>query len=102
MSDVVTTHAPDHSRFEAHLDGELAGVVEYELAEGTVELTHTRVEDRFEGKGVGSALARGALDEIRAGGEPLGQREVIATCTFIAGYVERHPEYADLLVGSGD
>lgn len=97
MSDVVTTHAPDRSRFEAHLDGELAGVVEYELGEGTIELTHTRVEEQFGGKGVGSALARGALDEIRTGTD-LGPRAVIATCTFIQGWIDKHPEYADLLV----
>ena len=102
MSDVDTTLTPDRSRFEAHLEGELAGVVEYELHEGTIELTHTRVEDRFEGKGVGSALARGALDRIRAGEEPLGQRQVVATCTFISGWIDKHPEYADLLAGTDE
>ena len=54
--------------------------------------THTEVFDAYEGKGVGSALARGALDDVRARGGRL-----VALCPFIAAYLERHPEYADLV-----
>lgn len=100
MSDVATSHAPDRTRFEAHLDGELAGFAEYQLAEGLIVFTHTEVDPAFEGKGVGSALARGALDAVRAGEEPLGPRKVIATCPFIKGWIDKHPDYADLLYGA--
>lgn len=99
MSDVVTSHAPERSRFEAHLDGELAGFAAYQLAEGLIVFTHTEVDPAFEGKGVGSALARGALDDVRAAAEPLGERKVIATCPFIKGWIDKHPDYVSLLYG---
>jgi hypothetical protein len=54
--------------------------------------THTVVLPAFEGRGVGSALARGALDDVRASG-----RTLVAQCPFIRGYIERQPEYADLV-----
>lgn len=95
MSDVATSHAPDQNRYEAHLDGQLAGFAEYQLAEGIIVFTHTEVDEAFEGKGVGSALARAALDDVRATGE----RKVIATCPFIKGWIDKHPDYADLLYG---
>lgn len=95
MSDVTVTHAPDRSRYEAHLDGELAGFAEYRLAEGVIEFHHTVVDDAFGGKGVGSALAKGALDDVRSG-SMTGHR-VVATCSFIRGWIEKHPDYADLV-----
>ena len=54
--------------------------------------THTEVDPSFEGQGVGSALARGALDDVRSRG-----LHIIAMCPFISAYVRRHPEYADLI-----
>ncbi len=77
MSDVDTSHAPDRSRFEAHLDGDLAGFAEYQLAEGLIVFTHTEVDESFEGRGVGSALARAARpiasSTTALKREPLGQ-----------------------------
>ncbi len=93
-ADIQVTRNDDHRRFEATLDGEVAGFSAYRLREGVIEFTHTEVDDAFEGKGVGSALVSGALDQVRA--EGLG---VIATCPFVRGYIERHQEYADLLGG---
>ena len=60
---------------------------------GAVVLVHTEVDDAFEGHGVGGHLAAGALDDLRARGvkvEPL--------CPFIVRYIERHPEFSDLVV----
>jgi hypothetical protein len=84
--------APERTRYEVTLDGELAGYAEYRDIDGARVFTHTEVLDAFEGRGVGSALARGALDHVRAG---VGR--AVALCPFIAGFVERHDEYADLL-----
>jgi predicted GNAT family acetyltransferase len=84
--------APDRNRYEVTVDGELAGFAEYRDLDGARVFTHTEVFDAFEGKGVGSVLARGALDAVRAAGTP-----VVARCPFIAGYIERHAEYADLV-----
>lgn len=84
--------APDRNRYEVTVDGELAGFAEYRDQDGARVFTHTEVFDAFEGKGVGTVLARGALDAVRAAGIP-----VVAKCPFIAGYIERHDEYQDLL-----
>lgn len=95
MSDVQVTDNPDESRFEASVDGELAGFAAYELADDLIVFTHTEVFDAFEGQGVGSALARGALDAVRAD----GTRKVLPRCPFIRRWIEEHPGYQDL-VGS--
>lgn len=93
MTDVATSHNPEASRYEAHLDGQLAGFAEYELTDQLVIFTHTQVEDAYEGHGVGSALARFALDDVRAS----GTRKVLPLCPFIKGWIEKHPDYADLV-----
>ena len=91
-ADITVARNDDRSRFEALIDGEVAGYAEFEPGHGRIEFTHTVVDDAYEGKGVGSALVAGALDQVR--GEGL---EVVATCQFVKSYIERHPEYADLL-----
>ncbi|MBU2074624.1 MAG: N-acetyltransferase [Actinobacteria bacterium] len=97
MSEIETSHAEEQHRYEARVAGELAGFAEYQLAEGIVVFTHTEVDDRFEGQGVGSALARAALDDVR----DQGTGKVIATCPFIKGWIDRHPDYHALLYGAG-
>jgi predicted GNAT family acetyltransferase len=94
MSDAVhVTDNPGRNRYEAHLDGVLAGFAEYQLADQLIVFTHTEVDRAHEGKGVGSALARFALDDVR----DHGGRRVLALCPFIKAWVLRHPAYADLL-----
>jgi len=87
----VIDNAADH-RYEAQIDGVVAGYAVYRDAPGRRVFTHTVVESEFEGHGVGSALAAGALDDVRRSG-----RAVVPQCPFIAAYIERHPEYADLV-----
>ena len=90
---IAVTDDPEAGRFEARLAGELAGAAYYRrLDESRVMFTHTEVDDAYEGRGVGSALARGALDAVRARGE-----RVVPMCRFIAGYIDKHPEYQDLV-----
>jgi predicted GNAT family acetyltransferase len=93
MSEVVVTDNPDESRYEARVDGELAGFAEYHLTKSSIVFTHTEVFDEFEGHGVGSRLARAALDDVRAKGE----RDVVPVCPFIHGWIDDHPDYADLV-----
>jgi uncharacterized protein len=93
MSDVVTSNNPEAGRYEAHVDGQLAGFAEYQLTHRLVIFTHTEVADEFEGRGVGSALARFALDDVRAD----GTRQVLPLCPFIKGWIGKHPEYQDLV-----
>ena len=89
---VVVTDNRDERRFEAHLDGELAGYLFYRERTGEIILVHTEVAGEFEGHGVGGKLVAGALDDIRDRG-----LTVTVWCPFARGYIERHPEYADLV-----
>lgn len=91
--DVTITDNPGESRFEAHVGGELAGFADYRAAEQLIAFTHTEVFDAFEGQGVGSALARGALDAVRAD----GTRKVLPRCRFIRSWIKEHPDYQDLV-----
>ena len=83
-------------RYEA-LDesGVVAGFAAYKRRDGLVVFTHTEVDDAFEGEGVGSSLVRGALDDVRGSGQ-----KVQPLCPFVKGYIEKHPEYQDLVTGA--
>jgi uncharacterized protein len=87
------TDNPEQSRYEVSVDGALAGFAAYRIHGDRIVFTHTEVDDAWEGKGVGGALARGALDDVRA----RGQYRVTALCPFISAWIERHPSYQDLL-----
>jgi len=92
MAEVHTSKNESENRYEAWVDGELAGAAYYELDEKRIVFTHTEVDDRFEGHGVGSTLARFALDDVRAE----GTHRVVPRCPFIKGWIDKHPDYADL------
>jgi predicted GNAT family acetyltransferase len=83
---------PAADRFEILVDGEVAGFVEYHRRGAVVSLNHTVIDPTFEGRGLGSALARGVLDAIRAEGG-----SVLPFCPFIRAYIQRHHEYLDLV-----
>lgn len=91
MTEVTVTDNVAASRYEVNLDGETA-FAEYRLAEGIIILPHTVVPPAFEGKGVGSALAKAALGRARAEG-----RKVVPTCPFMAAYIQKHPEWHDIV-----
>ena len=93
---VEVTRNDDAARFEAHVDGVLAGFAEYQLTDDLVVFTHTEVLPAFEGQGVGSAIARAALDDVRAE----SQRKVLPLCPFISGWIGKHPDYQDLVHGA--
>lgn len=92
---VSVADAPERRRFEATIDGQLAGFAQYARLSTRIIFTHTEVDPVYEGRGVGSALAKGALDAVRASGQ-----RVEARCPFIAAYIKRHPAYQDLLVSA--
>ncbi len=92
MTDVQTTNNAEQHRYEAWVDGDLAGFAAYQRDGQRVVFTHTEVDDAFEGRGVGSALARDALDDVRASG-----RSAVPQCPFIRSWIDRHPDYADLV-----
>jgi len=83
---------PDRHRFEIDLgDGSFA-FAEYVLRTGKIMFVHTKVPERHEGKGIGTALIRFALDAARKRG-----LKVVPICPFFAAYVKAHAEVQDLL-----
>ena len=94
--DVVVTRNPDEHRWEAHIGGSLAGFAAYQQTDELVVFTHTEVDPAFEGRGVGGALARHALDEVEAE----GTRKVMPLCPFIKAWIGRHPDYIPLVYGA--
>ncbi|HEX8382177.1 MAG TPA: GNAT family N-acetyltransferase [Sphingomonas sp.] len=89
MTDVRNNEA--EQRYELEVDGRIA-IAAYRMEEGAFAFVHTAVPDELEGQGVGSRLVAGALDDVRARGLTIRSR-----CSFVAAYVERHPETRDLL-----
>jgi uncharacterized protein len=83
---------PEQERYEIRAGDELAGFAQYRPGAGRIAFIHTEVDDRFEGQGLGSRLIAFALDDARARG-----LEVLPFCPFVRGYIQRHPEYADLV-----
>lgn len=88
---IEVTNSVERSRFEARL-GSAVAFAEYELRPGKLVLPHTVVPPEFEGKGVASGLAKAAFGYARSEG-----LKVVPTCTFMAGWVKKHPEEQDLL-----
>jgi predicted GNAT family acetyltransferase len=79
-------------RYELSVGDESAGYAEYHLGQQTIVFTHTVVEEKWNGRGLGSRLAKHVLDDARRRG-----LRVRPKCPFIRGYIEHHPEYADLV-----
>ena len=92
--DLHVLDVPDLGRYEARLGDarELAGLVDYRLAEEFIVLTHTEVLDGFEGQGIGSRLVRAVLEDLR-------DRDiaVIPKCPFVVAWLQKHPEQHDIL-----
>ena len=90
--DLSVRNVPDRNRYEI-ADGDTeAGYVEYERAGDTVTFTHTVVHSQFEGQGVAGQLVRAALDDVRSSGQT-----VIAQCSYVRGWIGKHPDYQDLV-----
>jgi predicted GNAT family acetyltransferase len=81
----------DKSRFELDVGKEMA-FANYRLTPPAVIITHTETPRVLRGRGIASELIKGALELIRSDG-----RKVIAGCGFVVDYLEKHPEYADLV-----
>lgn len=83
----------ERSRYELTVDGETA-VMDYRIAGDVMTITHTGVPRALEGRGIGSALVKGALDQIR-----VRNLKIVVLCWFVDGFIGRHPEYASLRAG---
>jgi predicted GNAT family acetyltransferase len=90
--DISVADEPENNRYAVTVCGEPAGGAYYEHRDGRVVFTHTEVDPTWEGRGVGSALARAALDDVRHTG-----RHAIPLCSFIAGWIRKHPDHLDVV-----
>ena len=84
---------PAEHRFELPIDGTHEVAAAYYRTDGDkIVLTHTIVPERFSGQGLGSKLAKGTFEIIRASGH-----KAVLLCPFMAAYYARHPEYTDIV-----
>jgi predicted GNAT family acetyltransferase len=90
--DVHVANDPDEERYQATVDDEVVGFTKYVSRPRLIAFVHTEVDERMEGQGVGSKLVRFALDDARSQGVA-----VLPFCPFVNGYIQRHPEYVDLI-----
>ncbi len=90
MTEAVQNNTAKH-RYELDVEDHIAAAY-YERSDNVITFTHTEVPKELEGKGIGSRLVKGALDQVRADG-----LKVVAQCPFVKGYIGKHAEYADLL-----
>jgi predicted GNAT family acetyltransferase len=91
MSETIVDN-PEQRRYEISLDGEVAGFAQYKDEPGQIAFTHTEVDDRFEGQGLGGKLVAFALDDARGRG-----LAVLPFCPFVKSYIQRHREFVDLV-----
>ena len=87
----VTRNA-EQSRFEVWVDGVRAGELDYVVDGDTWVLPHTGVDKAYEGQGLASQLVRTALDTARAEGIT-----VKPVCPYVVTWLQRHPDYQDLV-----
>lgn len=83
---------PDEKRYEIEVDGSVAGFAQYRVRPGLLAFIHTEIDDAYEGQGLGGRLVAFALDDARARG-----LAVLPFCPFVNGYIQKHPEYAELV-----
>ncbi len=87
---------PEESRYEIRDGDRVLGLAAYQRRGDTTVFTHTEVDPDAGQDGVGSRLVRAALDDVRSKGG-----SVVPQCPFVRGWIERHQDYADLVVPSG-
>ena len=79
-------------RFEIERDGDVA-YLEYNVSDKVLVLVHTDIPEKLRGMGLASSLAEGAFQWARE-----NNRKVDVVCPIVQEYVEKHPEYADLVL----
>lgn len=98
MADILVRDNPEQRRYEAVVDGVVAGYEDYRIVGDRIIFLHTIVDEAFQGRGIASVVIRGALDDVRARG---GLR-VVPKCFVVAAFVAKRPEYADVVAADTD
>lgn len=91
MNQSDITHNQDAQRFETTIDGH-TGFISYQQRGDSLVYDHTIVPPELGGRGVGSTLVKHALDYARA-----QNKKVVPQCSFVSAYINKHPDYQDLL-----
>lgn len=91
MNSPTLNNNAEAGRYELVADDGVVGFAAYTVSGDTVTITHTEIGKEHAGKGYGSALAKQLLNHVRE-----NNQQVVPQCEFIAGYIKKHPEYADL------
>ena len=94
---IEVAHDPVHHRFVAVVEGREAHLSYQPAGAGVLDYESTFVPEQLRDRGIASTIVREALDYARQ-----GHYRVIPSCWFVRGFVERHPEYQDLIAGSGN
>lgn len=92
LDDFAVVDNPERRRFEVRRGRKVVGWAAYDQTAEIVVFTHTEVLPRWEGQGLGSLLVRATLDHVRA-----LEMRVLPVCPFVNGWIDRHPDYQDLL-----
>ena len=92
MDDAQISHNRERNRFEVTVEGHVAHA-DYRIDGDVITFIHTIVPTALEGRGIASRLILHALNDVRARG-----LRVVPQCPFVAAYIRKHPEWADLLV----
>ena len=90
--DIKFADAPDRSRYELTSGDDLIGFIDYRLHGDVITMVHTEVDEAWSGQGHAATLARSALDDARSRG-----LSVVPSCPYVAAYIRKHQEYADLV-----
>jgi predicted GNAT family acetyltransferase/glutaredoxin len=88
----VVVNVPEASRYELRAGEQLLGEAAYHRRGDRIAFTHTEVDEALEGRGFASRLVEAALDDARGQG-----LEVVPLCPFVASFIDRHPEYQDIV-----
>ena len=86
------THDTTAERYLITVDGRDAGYADYIQGDGVRDFHHTVIDPEFRGQGLSKPLIQAALDDTRAAGD-----QVRPLCSAVAGFIEKHPEYRDLV-----
>jgi predicted GNAT family acetyltransferase len=92
---LIVRDNPDENRYELLVDDKVVGEIQYHhrVASNRIALIHTEVSPSLKGQGLASRLVADALDDIRS-----RELRVVPICPFVQAYLQRHPEYGDLVV----
>src|ERR687885_709265 len=95
QSEPVVRNDPEANRYEIVEGDRVLGIAAYTRRGDTLVFTHTEVDESSGHSKLGSHLVKAALDDVRSHGQ-----RVVPRCSFVRGWIDRHPDYADLVVST--